>query len=120
MSVTFIDALETLHSRHCPPTCECSIKERPVTPADLYGYREQLRAIVLSHEESDNGWHDIWCHESDDHHETFNGAVDEFVNGLVELGWAANARFALCPECQELPDTATYSSQFEDNRGLLG
>lgn len=71
----------------------------------------------------DNGWHEIWCSDCDKSSESFQGSILDAAAQFLADGWAVDSveRYtAVCRPCANKPDTSTYASQYEDERGLLG
>lgn len=81
-----------------------------------------VKVIRGQHEECglvDNGWTDIWCQETDEHCEVFQGPIEEFAEKLITLGWAVESvtRFkALCPACINFESPVSEREAWEDEK----
>lgn len=120
MSVMLIDETEVHKSWpcYCPDCPEMPDHERQQL-SDLMSVisgQHELTQLVF------NGWWTICCIDCGEV-EVSDKSIETFARELKGLGWAADSvkrSTAICKKCANQPDTSTYASQFEDNRGLLG
>lgn len=89
------------------------------------GRWELMRVVMSQAEEADlpdTNWREIWCVDCDQCSEPFQGSLEAFIDLIVELGWAvvnAGHATAICPNCQDLPDTSTWAEQYREGSGGL-
>ena len=107
----------------CDSTCNC----QTLTPSSIHSERWDLIRVVIAQSEEcelpDNGWKQIWCLDCDKCSDPFQGSLENFVDQIIKDGWAVHSvdkGTAICHACSNAQDEATYASQYEDERGLLG
>lgn len=83
----------------------------------------QLMEVIAGQNESnpsDFRWWDLFCVETDDHHEMHHGFLAEFAEKLDGLGWAADSvprLTAICKVCANAEDESCYAEQYREGSG---
>lgn len=108
----------------CDSTCNC----QTLTPSSIHSDRWDLIRVVVGQRElaelPESNWSEIACIDCDKL-EVSDGkeSLESFAERLIELGWAVDnvdRATAICRACSNAEDEATYASQYEDERGILG
>lgn len=104
---------------------DMSVEEREQTVTSLNNELSELIQVIRGQHEciTDHGWHEVWCLECDQSSEPFEGLIEDAAAKFLADGWAVDSlerATAVCSACANAPDTSHYSSQYEDERGLLG